>query len=143
VIYRCVHARIKIWSPDADLPSMRGASALSTIVIGGLLLSACGGAAPSAHQGIPVSPTPLISTPTTISTAVDVAWAPVRVAETQAAQLEESEVQYATCYAYAGLNRGLVENTVSTNTPVMETCSTAGLTTAEVQQIQVLIVQAT
>jgi hypothetical protein len=122
---------------------MRGASALSTVVIGGLLLSACNGDAPSTHQGIAVRPAPLISTPTTITTAVDVAWTPVRVAETQAAQLEASEVLYATCYAYAGLNQGLVGNTVSTNTPVMETCSTAGLTKAEVQQIQDLIVQAT
>ena len=88
-------------------------------------------------------PTPLISTPTITMTAVDVAWAPVRVAETQAAQLEAAEVQYATCYAYAGLNRGLVENTLSPNAPFMETCSTDGLTTAEVQQIQALIVQAT
>ena len=121
---------------------MRGASALSTIVVGGLLLAACSGPTPSAHQGIPVRPAPLISAPTTI-TAVDVAWTPVRVAETQAAQLEAAEVQYATCYAYAGLNRGLVENTISTDTPVIETCSTAGLTKAEVQQIQYLVVQAT
>jgi len=122
---------------------MRGASALSTIIVGGLLLCACSEATPSAHRGISVQPTPLISAPTTITTAVDVAWTPVRVAETQAAQLESAEVQYATCYAYAGLNRGLVENTDSTNAPVMETCSTDGLTNAEVQQIQALIVQAT
>ncbi len=122
---------------------MRGASALSTIVVGGLLLAACGGTTPSAIQGIPVRPTPLISTPTTITPAVDGAWTPVRVAETQAAQLEAAEVQYATCYAYAGLNQGLVENTVSTNGPVIETCSTDGLTTPEVQQIQALIIQAT
>ena len=113
------------------------------MIVAGLLLCACGGATPSAPQGISVRPTPLISTPTTITTAVDVAWAPVRIAETQAAQLEAAEVQYATCYAYAGLNRSLVESTASTNAPVMETCSTNGLTTAEVQQIQAFIVQAT
>ncbi len=87
-------------------------------------------------------PAPLISTSTTI-TMVDVAWTPVRIAETQAAQLEVAEVQYATCYAYAGLNRGLIESTSSPNAPVMDTCSTAGLTKVEVQQIQDLIVQAT
>jgi hypothetical protein len=120
---------------------MRAVSALSTIVVGGLLLASCGGATPSAHHGIPVRPAPLISTSTTITT-VDVAWTPVRVAETQAAQLEVAEVQYATCYAYAGLNRGLI-GSASPNAPVMDTCSTAGLTKAEVQQIQDLIVQAT
>lgn len=122
---------------------MRAASALSTIVVGGFMLASCGGATPSAHHGISVRPAPLISTSTTITTAVDVPWMSVQVAETQAAQLEASEVQYATCYAYAALNRGLVENTLATNAPVMETCSTAGLTKAEVQQIQDLIVQAT
>jgi hypothetical protein len=85
----------------------------------------------------------LISTSTTITSAVDVEWAPVRVAETQAAQLEAAEIQYATCYAYAGLYEGPSEDSAFSDSQPMVTCATTDLTSTEVRQIQNLILQAT
>jgi hypothetical protein len=129
--------------PGADSTSMRRAWILGPVVAASLLLSGCGGSTPSARRATSVQPTPLIVTSTTVTPAVDVAWAPVRVAETQAAQLEAAEIQYATCYAYAGLYEGTTEDSALSDSHPMVTCATTDLTSAEVRQIQDLIVQAT
>lgn len=88
-------------------------------------------------------PAPLVATPSTLPAAPTVAWAPVRIAQNQAAQLEVAEVQYATCVAYAGLDRGLVTTTEPAPTPVVASCSTAGLTPAVAEDIQGLMMEAT
>ncbi len=86
-----------------------------------------------------VTAQPLIATVTTNPTAEVAAWAPVVSGQTQASQLEAAEAQYATCYAYAGLDQGLVGNAVRTNPGLVQSCSTTGLTQAEVRLIQELI----
>ena len=75
------------------------------------------------------------------TTAAAVAWT-VQLAETQANQLATAEQQYATCYTVAGLEQGLVQDPGATNAPVTQSCSTTGLTSGEVQEIQDLIVRA-
>ncbi len=84
---------------------------------------------------------PLIATPSTIP-AINATWTPVVAAQTQAAQLEVAEEQYATCFAYAGLNRGLVESSSPATAPVSPSCSTSGLTLPEAEQIKNLVLQA-
>lgn len=103
------------------------------------MLSACGDAPSAAPKGATVTAEPLIATVTTTPTAEVVAWAPVVSGQTQASQLEAAEEQYATCYAYAGLDQGLVGNAAPANTDLVQSCSTAGLTPAEVALIQELI----
>jgi hypothetical protein len=65
------------------------------------------------------------------------------VAQDQAAQLEVAEEQYATCVAYAGLDRDLVPTAETSHMPASASCSTAGLTPAVAQDIQGLMMQAT
>jgi hypothetical protein len=125
---------LRLPGPPADTPTMRRVLAMGFVIVAGLTLSACGGT-PSAHNAVQVMPQPLIATPPTVPTG---ALMPVQVAQTQAAQLAVSEVQYATCYAYAGLDGGLT----STTTLVAQTCPTYGLTSVEVQQIQGLLTTA-
>ena len=52
------------------------------------------------------------------------------------------EERSATCFTYAALDQSLVGNTGIANAPVVQSCSTAGLTQAEVHEIQDLIVRA-
>lgn len=111
------------------------------LVVGGLLASACGGGTLTAHRGATVMSVPLIATPSAVPMTT-AAWTPVVAAQTQAAQLEVAEEQYATCYAYGGLNQGLVESSTAVTTPVMPSCSTTGLTQAEAEQIKTLVLQA-
>jgi len=113
---------------------------LGLVVVAGLLVSACGGAALSAQKSAKVTDEPLIANATT--TGVVVATTPVQAAQNQAVQLAAAEEQYATCFAYGGLDQSLAAGAVSTTTPVAPSCPSAGLTPAEVQQIQDLILQA-
>ncbi len=108
-----------------------------------LMLAGCGATTLDAHQATPVTPVPLISTSITIPAATTAAWTPTVAAQYQAAQLESAEEQYATCFTYAGLDQGLVENTSGTNTPVIESCPTYGLTPAVTHEIQGLIMETT
>jgi len=84
---------------------------------------------------------PLIATPTPmpVTTAT---WTPVVAAQTQAAQLEVAEEQYATCVADAGLNQGLVGSSSPATARVTPSCSTAGLTPPEAEQIEDMVFQA-
>jgi len=113
---------------------------LGIVIVAGLTLSACVSTR-TAHKAAPVTSPPLIANATTIPTASAVAWTPVQAAQTQAAQLAAAEEQYATCFAYAGLDRGLIEDTVATTTPVMQSCSSYGLSSVEVRQIQDLLME--
>jgi hypothetical protein len=116
------------------------------LAVVGLTVSACGGSTLTAHKGVAVMPMPLIETTTTTTvsatSAVAVAGAPVQVGQTQATQLEAAEEQYALCFAYARLDQALTQDTLQATTPVAPSCSTSGLTAAEVQVIQDLIVKA-
>jgi len=113
------------------------------VVVIGLLASSCGAGSMSAHGATKVMPEPLVAMPSTLPAASTVTWAPVRVAQNQAAALEVAEEQYATCVAYAGLDQSLVTATEPTHTPAVASCSTAGLTPAVAQDIQGLMMQAT
>jgi len=115
---------------------VRRLPALGFAIIAGITMCACGGATWSAHGGAtaPVS-TPTSSTPT----EVDVVWTPVLAAQTQAADLEAAEQRYATCFSYAALDQDLSGTTSSASTPPVQSCSTSGLTSTEVQIIQDLI----
>ena len=53
-----------------------------------------------------------------------------------------AEQQYATCYTDAALEQSLVQNVGAANAPFVQSCATTGLTSAEVQNIQSLIVMA-
>ncbi len=123
---------------------MRRLAALSFVLAAGLAVSACGHTTVAAHDRVPVMPTPLVSTAPTTSpaTAVAVAWTPEVAGQIQAAQLEAAEEQYAACFAYAGLDQSLAGVSLRPDMPVVVSCSTAGLTPAEVQEIQNLILQA-
>jgi hypothetical protein len=118
---------------------MRRRSVLGFILVVGLAVSACGGPTLAAQTGPTV--VPASSSPTTTTTAEAVAWT-VQLAQTQAAQLAAAEEQYATCYTYAALDQGLAGNPLRAGPPVVQSCSTAGLTSVEVQQIQGLIMEA-
>ncbi len=120
---------------------MRPLPALGLLLAAGLAASACGGAGSAAPQAVPVMPTPLVSAAPT--PAVVVAWTPVVAVQEQAAQLEAAEEQYATCFAYAGLNQDLAGAPWRADAAVVQSCSTAGLTPAEVQDIQDLMMHAT
>lgn len=120
---------------------MRPLPTLGLLLAAGLAVSACGGAGSPAPQAVPVMPTPLVSGAPT-SAVVD-AWSPVVAGQDQAAQLEAAEEQYATCFAYAGLDQDLAGGPWRADAPVVQSCSTAGLTAPEVQDIQELILQAT
>jgi len=110
-------------------------------IIACLTLSACGSATVASHESVPVMPTPLVSTAPI--PAVAVAWrTPVLVGQSQAAQLEAAEEQYAICFVYAGLDQNLAEDTGGADAPIVQSCSPAGLTSTEVQEIQGLIMQA-
>jgi hypothetical protein len=67
-------------------------------------------------------------------------WTQVWNAQVQAFQLEAAEQQYATCYTYADLDQDLAD--ASPPAPVGTACSTVGLTHAEAQEIQTLVMQA-
>ena len=97
----------------------------------------------TAHGKTRVMPQPLVAMPSALPTASTVAWAPVRVAQNQADQLEVAEEQYATCVAYAGLDQSLVATTEPPHTSVVASCSTNGLSPAVAQDIQGLMMQAT
>ena len=100
-------------------------------------MCACGGATWSAHKSATVIPS-TVSTPTpSTPTAVDVVWTLVLAAQTQAAELEAAESRYATCFSYAALDQDL--SVSSADTPAVQSCSTSGLTSTEVQIIQDLI----
>jgi hypothetical protein len=66
----------------------------------------------------------------------------VQLAQSQAANLEAAEEQYATCYTYAALEQGLAGYSLRADVPVVQSCRTAGLSEKEVRQIQDLIVSA-
>jgi hypothetical protein len=113
--------------------------------------SAWGGTASAARQATRVTTARLIATTTLPhvdptcsrsaptngyrleSTAIAV-WTQVQSAQAQAAQLQVAEQQYATCFTYARLD-------LHANAPLWPTCSTTGLTSAEVLQIQALIME--
>jgi hypothetical protein len=133
-----VATSIKIRGPPADPFPMRRGFVLGIVVLAGLTASACGGDTLKAHKGATVTAQPLIAPVTIPPTAMAVAGTPVVAAQNKAAQLEVAEQQYATCFAYAGLDQGLVGTALPSNT-LVESCSTAGLTPAEVQVIQELI----
>jgi hypothetical protein len=125
---------------------------LGLVVATGLVVSACGASASGAGQAAPVTTARPITTTTTLPrvdptcsqsaatsgcrlepTAI-VVWTQVQSAQTQAAQLQVAEQQYATCFTYARLD-------LPANAPLRPTCSTTGLTSAEVLQIQALIME--
>lgn len=124
--------------PTCRFPLMRRLLTLGLAIVAGLTVTACGEATSVAYKGPEVMPAPLITTETPTTAALAVVWTPVQAAQAQAAQLEAAEEQYATCFAYAGLDQGLRQ----ANMRVGQSCSTAGLTSAEVRLIQVLIMEA-
>ena len=121
---------------------------LSVVVGVGLMASACGAATPTAQNSAAVQKSttvmaePLIVAQVPTAIAVTDAQTPEVVAQDQAAQLGALEEQYATCFTYAALDQSLAEDTGLANAPVIQSCSTAGLTPAEVHEIQDLIVTA-
>jgi hypothetical protein len=119
---------------------MRRVLAPGFAIVAGLTLSACGGASP-AQKAVSVMPQPLIANTPPVATAVAVGWTPVQTAQAEAAQLQAAETQYATCYAYAGLDQGLIQDTVPTTMALSQSCATYGLSSAEVWQIQDLLMQ--
>ena len=129
------------------------------VVVVGLTVSACGGSALSGRPGAPdattsqtalaaVSSNDLVCYPSTVTAgcpletpAVDnAAWSRVWNAPVQAALLEMSEEQYATCFSYATLDRDVVTTTAA-SAPIGAACSTSGLTPTETKQIQGLIME--
>jgi hypothetical protein len=118
---------------------MRRVLALGFGIVTCFTMSACGGA--TTAQVVPVTDQPLIANAPTIPTAVAVGWTPVQTAQAEAAQLQAAETQYATCYAYAGLDQGLIQDTVPTTMALSQSCATYGLSSAEVWQIQDLLMQ--
>jgi hypothetical protein len=135
---------------DCRLSPVRRMLLFSVVIGVAFMASACGGATPTAQKSTTVTPEPLIvaPAPTAIAAsdaqtpAVTDAQTPEVVAQDQAAQLGVFEEQYATCFTYAALDQSLVGNTGIANAPVVQSCSTAGLTQAEVHEIQDLIVRA-
>jgi hypothetical protein len=119
---------------------MRRLPAIGLLIVACLTLSSCGDSTVAAHESVPVSPTPLVST--TPVPAVVVAYTPEQVAQGQAARLEAAEEQYATCFVYAALDQSLALNTGRADAPVLPSCATTGLTSDEVYEIQALIMQA-
>ena len=115
--------------------------ALGLLLATGLAVASCAGAPSAAPRAVPVMPAPMVSTAPT--PAVVVAWTPVVAVQNQAAELEAAEIRYATCFAYAGLDQDLAGAPWRAGAPVVQTCPTAGLTSAEVQEIQGLMMQAT
>jgi ABC-type transport system substrate-binding protein len=114
-----------------------------SVVVGvAFMASACGGATPTAQKSTAVTPEPLIVAQAPTAIAVTDAQTPEVVAQDQAVQLGAFEEQYATCFTYAALDQSLVGNTGIANAPVVQSCSTTGLTQAEVHEIQDLIVRA-
>jgi hypothetical protein len=116
---------------------MRRMVALGFVLVVGL--AACG--APTLVSQTSPTVVPASPSRTTTTTAVPVVWT-VQLAQTQAAQLAAAESQYATCYTDAALDQGLAGSPVHAGIPVVQSCSTAGLTSVEVQQIQALIMEA-
>jgi len=127
---------------------MRRMLVLSVVVGVGFMATACGGATPTAQKSTEaqksttVTAEPLIVAQVPAAIAVTDAQTPEVAAQDQAAQLGAFEEQYATCFTYAALDQSLVENTGLANAPVIQSCSTAGLTPAEVHELQDLIVTA-
>jgi hypothetical protein len=118
---------------------MRRVLAPGFAIVVGLALSACGAADLTAQTG----PTVVPSSPSRTTTTMAVPLAStVQLAEDQATQLEMAEQQYATCYTDAALEQSLVQNVGAANAPFVQSCATTGLTSAEVQNIQSLIVMA-
>jgi hypothetical protein len=130
---------------------MRRLLALGLVMAFGL--SACGGSAPSAHKAARLT----ITAPTTTTTLIDpacyqnaptdgcplgspaaVAWTAQEDAVAQAAQLQQTEQQYATCFSNDDQvdNAMMFTGTTLPSTPTWEPCSKAGLTPAEVTAIQ-------
>jgi len=135
---------------------MRRVLGLVLVIAFGLTVSACGGTAPSAHRAAHLT----VKIPTTTTTLIDpiceqnaptdgcplgspaaVAWAAQQDAEAQAAQLQQTEQQYAACLnnnaqALAGALDQMFSGTTPAGTPAQEVCSEAGLTPEEVTAIQ-------
>jgi hypothetical protein len=134
---------------------MRRSLVVSLVIAAGLIVSACGGAKASAHKAALI-----VTIPTTTTTLIDpacyqnaptdgcplgspavVAWAQQQDAEAQAAQLPQTEQQYAACLnniaqALADALDQKFSGATPAKTPPEELCSTAGLTPTEVQQIR-------
>jgi hypothetical protein len=122
---------------------MRRLRLCALVIVAGLGVSACGGAGLSAARQ-PSPGTPSIATTVAAPTpepSVGVDWAQVQVAQARTAQLQAAEEQYGLCFSYAALDQGLTTGGPPVSAPVGESCSTAGLTPAEVQQIQGLVVE--
>ncbi len=131
------------------------------VVFVGVTVSACGGSGLSGRPAAPAGATSqtsqaaassndLVCYPSAASAgcpletpAVDnAAWSRVWNAPVQAALLEMTEEQYATCYSYATLDRDVVTTTAA-SAPIGAACSTSGLTPTEAKQIQGLIEEST
>jgi hypothetical protein len=123
-------------------PPVRRMLVLSVVVGSSFLAAACGVTSPTAHKSTTVTAEPLIVAPAPTAIAVTDVRTPEVVAQNEAAQLAVAEEQYATCFAYAALDQSLVGNAAPSTVPVTQSCSTAGLTRGEVQEIQDLIVHA-
>jgi hypothetical protein len=123
-------------------PRVRRMLVLIVVVGSGFLAAACGGATPTAQKSTSVTAEPLIVAPAPTAIAITAVRTPEVVAQNQAAQLGAAEEQYATCFVYAALDQSLVGDAAPAGAPVMQSCSTAGLTHAEVAEIQGLIVHA-
>jgi hypothetical protein len=119
---------------------VRRVPVLIVVVGSSFLAAACGSVNPTAQKTPTVTAEPLIVAPTAI--ALSDVRTPEVVAQNEAARLAVAEEEYATCFAYAALDQSLVGNATPSAAPVTESCSTAGLTPAEVQEIQGLIVHA-
>jgi hypothetical protein len=140
------------------LPLMRRALIPGLVILAGVACG-CSGPTPEARQAAQGVSAPLNTTTTTPqvdpacrqstptgqcrleSTAIAV-WTEVQNAQAQAAQLQASEQQYATCVSYAALDRSLAASAIPANAPVWKSCPTTGLTPAEVHEILGLIMQA-
>lgn len=119
---------------------MRRVLAPGFAIVACFTLSACGGAT-IVQKAVRVMPQPLIANAPTIPAALAAGRTQEQTAQNEAAQLEAAQTQYATCYAYAGLDQGLIESTVSITTPLGQSCSTEGLSSVEVRQIQDLLME--
>jgi hypothetical protein len=120
---------------------MRRLFVVGLATVASLTLTACGDTSSVAYKGVEVMPAPLITTETPTTAALAVVWTPVLAAQAQAAHLEAAEEQYAACFAYARLDQSLTGNITQATMPIGQSCSTTGLTSAEVRLIQDLIMQ--
>jgi hypothetical protein len=131
---------------------------VSGVTVVSLMLSACSGPVFTANAKEAVARAPQV-TATTVPDAGSVCPLPgatdscldgraavtvvaqIQDAQIQAAQLEVSEQQYATCFNDAGLYGDLTGNVVPMTAPDWQSCPITGLTYAEAQQIQGLAIE--